>query len=179
MSTEKQERIAGPFKRQIAPFEGDELLIFEGEERKNATRFFIKGTEPSTYKFDGTIRECTTFMEIIYDKAQQFHWTNIIYIEDDDDIPRSVIFESDLLTYENVRDHARDYQDMVDRRTQNAYMMYYCIIDSLEPRFKAIVMQYSARYSIFGRRNGPMLLKQIFDLLPEEDDTVVSDDMIN
>jgi hypothetical protein len=82
-----------------------------------------------------------------------------------------------MLTHENVRDHAYHYQAIVNRQTQNAYMMYYFIIDSLEPKFKAIVMKKWDRFTIFGRRNGPMLLKTIFDLLPEEDDTEINHDM--
>jgi hypothetical protein len=155
----------------MTPFEGDDLLEFEGDNKITTTQFFIKGYEPSTYKFDGTRKEMHVFMEIISDKAEQFHWNNILYIEDDDDIPRSIIYDPEMITFKNMLKNVREYQDKFERRAQNARMMYYYIIDSLTPHFKGLIMQHTYDFTLYGHRNGPMLLKKIHTLVTEEETT--------
>jgi hypothetical protein len=45
----------------------------------------MTGLEPSTFKFGGDPKQMKTFTEIIYDQAEQYHWNNIVHIEDDDE----------------------------------------------------------------------------------------------
>jgi hypothetical protein len=148
---------------QLSPYGGEDVLDLNGQDY-NARQFYIKAVEPSSIKFGGTVHELPIFREIIYDQVERFHWNNIIYIEDNDDIPQSIIYNSELLTLENVIKHANKYQESIDRRTQNAHMMYYYIIDSLEPAMKATLMEQSHKFTLHGRRNGPMLLKLLFDI---------------
>jgi hypothetical protein len=81
----------------ISPYEGNKILTFEGEEKINEIQFDIKGLHPSSFKFGGTTNKFEIIMETIHDQAKHFHWKNNISIEDDNDNPRNIIYDSELI----------------------------------------------------------------------------------
>jgi hypothetical protein len=57
-----------------------------------------------------------------------------------------------------MREIPQGQQATVKRRTQNANMMNYYIINSLERQFKAIMMSHYLDFTLYEHGNGTMLL---------------------
>jgi hypothetical protein len=84
---------------------------------------------------------------------------NILNIPDNNGVIRNLITQYGMLTIQNVKDNASQYQTVVERRSQNAQMIYQLLIGSIESDFKLKVLLHKHDYTINGVRNGPLLLK--------------------
>lgn len=127
-------------------------------------KFYNKGMEPLTHKYDGKPESVLLFLESVSDRSDKYGWEQILSIPDDTGVVRNLIEHYGLLTMENVRTHGAPYRQIIGRNTQNSKMMYNFLIDSLETEFKSKVLLHKAEYTDARFKDGPLLLKKVIML---------------
>jgi hypothetical protein len=107
------------------------------------------------------------FLKEVKDRADEMVWTNTILkikMTDDDG---NVVAEEDFfdnygtITLEEVVESEREYGSTQDRKAQDTYMLYKCLMASLSAEAKKKILIWSDQYNVDGASGGVALLKVI------------------
>ena len=134
---------------------------------------YYKATSPldSTEKFDGQPNKIRLFLAHIEDRAKQFNWKSILNFQVD--LPPTsynLVRNYGQMTLQDVQAKALNYVGIQGRESQDSYMLYKFIIESLTDSFKAQVLLYEQDYTITrmggqpDMKDGPTLLKRLIIL---------------
>jgi hypothetical protein len=150
------------------PFSNGELLTFDGENRINEVRFYLNTLEPLRIKFDGKLKNFKVFMFNVMDRVTYANWHDITNINGYYHKIECLITKFNSIHLSHVKENALEYQQHINRRTQNAEAMYYFLMDSLENKYKSKIIQHQTSFTINGRKNGPLLYMKITTLLEND-----------
>ena len=118
------------------------------------------------HKYDDKSSSLCIFMNRVLNRAKNFGWSNILYINDSSGTNRNLLNKHGQLTTEEVKNHAQtSWSNQPMRYTQNSEMLYHFLFKSLDDCFKATVLLKKSNYMIvvgnYTTEDGSCLLKQI------------------
>ena len=131
----------------------------------NGSKIFKAGTEALSIKFDCHAENLQLFLDQLRDKAIVYDWIDIlsIPIKGDPENSKDIIESYGDISYQQVREHILTYANENTRATQDSFMMYHCIMNSLTDNAQRQVRSRGnlTPFAFGGRGSGPLLLKVV------------------
>jgi len=138
------------------------LLDFSTKEH---IKIFENATKPLEPKFDLQAKNMHVFIGQIRDRTNLYGYNSILTIPV---TKNNITSDLNLLDHygeiplEQIRAHAKTtWVNSSNRNTQNAFMLFNLLKDSLSSEAKAIIQNMDNQYTIDGKPDGPSLLKII------------------
>ena len=136
--------------------------------KESHAKIFKSGIRPVTdppfnCESDGLFQ----FLKEVKDRADEMGWTDTILQITKTDADGNVIGEEAFLdnygtiTLEEVVESERGYVSTQDRKAQDTYMLYKCLMASLSAEAKKKILIWSDQYDVDGASGGVALLKVI------------------
>jgi len=121
-------------------------------------KLFSKVTAYLEYTFDVEEESIQTFIETLTNRAVMAGWnsgvSNILTISQ-----KNLLSQHGTMTLQEVRDDALTYVQQHNRKAQNSYQMYVCIMASLSDAGRAKILTEGSNYIVNGIYSGPLLFK--------------------
>ena len=132
---------------------------------KNHIKMFDNATKALTPSFDSQAKSMHVFIGQIRDRSNLYGWSDILTIP----VTRAGITQNfNLLDHygeisvSDVRSHAlTTWVNANDRNSQNSFMLFTLLKESLAPEALAIIQNMQEQYYVDGKPDGPSLFKVI------------------
>jgi hypothetical protein len=126
-------------------------------------KLFKAGTDALPTTFDCTAVNLQLFLDQLKDKAAIFNWDSIIMIPGEVQVPKSLLDQYGELTYDQVKAHVTSYIVTDSRQAQDSFMLYNCIMNSLNQMAQKQVRNRGLVTSFHhgGCGSGALLLKVV------------------
>ena len=121
-------------------------------------KLFSKVTAYLEYTFDVEEESIQTFIETLTNRAVMAGWNagnaDILTIAQ-----KNLLSQHGTISLQEVRNDAITYVDQHNRKAQNSYQMYVCIMASLSDVGRAKILTEGNNYTVNGIYSGPLLFK--------------------
>ena len=126
-------------------------------------KLFKAGTDALPTAFDCTAVNLQLFLDQLKDKVAIFNWDSIIMVPGEGHEQKSLLDQYGELTYEQVKAHVTSYVATDTRQAQDSFMLYNCIMNSLNEVAQKQVRNRGLVTSFHhgGRGSGALLLKVV------------------
>ena len=117
--------------------------------------------------YDLSATDLTVFLYQVDDRAVEYGWEGILSIPEDVNVPppnnnlRMLTTQYGQITLTQIEEHADTYINAQDRDAQNSFMLYSCLMNSLNKKAQATVRLETAKFTRDGVGVGALLLKVI------------------
>jgi len=146
---------AAPFALSPARLNPDDFIDYSTSAGQ---KLFSKVTTYLEYTFDVEEESIQTFIETLSNRAVMAGWnsriTNILTVAQ-----KNLLSQHGTISLQEVRDDALTYVQQHNRKAQNSYQMYVCIMASLSDAGRAKILTEGDNYTVNGIYSGPLLFK--------------------
>ena len=113
--------------------------------------------------YDGSAEGLFPVIELIKERARKFGWDRgIMMIPDPRGGPNKYLLDHyGSITIDSIRDHESTYIARPNRQTQDTYLLYECVMNSLSPEAKSKVNILRNEFLVDGHPSGNLLVKVV------------------
>ena len=138
------------------------LLDFSTKEH---SKIFENATKPLDPKFDLQAKNMHVFIGQIRDRANLYGYKNILTIpitKNGNQLTLNLLDHYGEIPLSSIKTRATNtWINASNRDTQNAFMLFNLLKESLTPEAKSVIQNLTNQYHIDGKPDGPLLFKTI------------------